>query len=66
MKFQIGDIVKHINLVETYGFITNVILFRDKTWYSVIWFEFSHYGEPDDDYEAHHLIKVTSDEIPNR
>jgi hypothetical protein len=56
-SFQIGDIVKHTNSIEVYGFISNITLFRDKTLYSVFWFEFPQYGEGGD-YEAHHLTKV--------
>lgn len=53
-EFQIGDIVKHINLVETYGFITNIVIFTDRTWYAVFWFN----GEYEE-FEEHDLIKVT-------
>lgn len=56
-EFQIGDIVKHINLVETYGFITNIVIFADRTWYAVFWFngEYEEYEK----FEEHDLVKVS-------
>lgn len=60
--FQIGDIVQH-NYSQMYGFITNITIFKNRTFYSVIWFGYG--DEPYDEFEQRDLVKVTSNEIPN-
>ena len=60
-ELQIGDIVEH-NYSQMYGFITNITIIRNRTWYSVIWFGYG--DEAYDEFEQLDLKRYPN-EIPN-